>query len=78
MSPAHHPYRFPIPSHATVLPVSIVDVLFSVSSVFSFFPLPTLCFHQLTNCFFLNSPVFNAFCVALCFFQIHPQKGKSP
>ncbi len=53
MSPAHHPYRFPIPSHATVLPVSIVDVLFSVSSVFSFFPLPTLCFHQLTNCFLL-------------------------
>jgi hypothetical protein len=47
----------------------------SVPPVFSFFPLPTLCFHQLTNCFFLNSPVFNAFCVALCFFQFHPQKG---
>src|SRR5712691_6618021 len=85
MSPAHHRYRFPIPSHPTVLPVSIVDLLFSVSFVrhlsalcVQLFPLPTLCFHQLTNCFFLNSPVFNAFCVALCFFQIHPQKGKSP
>src|SRR6266849_9048117 len=33
MSPAHHRYRFPIPSHPTVLPVSIVDLLFSVSSV---------------------------------------------
>src|SRR5713101_3793816 len=46
----------------------------SVPPVFSFFPLPTLCFHQLTNCFFLNSPVFNAFCVALCFSKSIPKK----
>src|SRR5260370_29432001 len=83
MSPAHHRYRFPIPSHPTVLPVSIVDLLFSVSFVrhlsalcVQLFSLPTLCFHQLTNCFFLNSPVFNAFCVALCFFQNPSPKRK--
>jgi hypothetical protein len=36
-----------------------------------------LFFHQLTNCFFPNSHVFKSFCVALCFFQIPTQKGKS-
>src|SRR6266851_1189673 len=47
MSPAHHRYRFPIPSHPTVLPVSIVGLLFSVSFVrhlsalcVQLFPLP--------------------------------------
>src|ERR1700693_3711172 len=85
MSPVHHRHRFPIPSHSTVLPVAIADFrrasLFSVSSVrhlsalcVKLFPLPTLCFHQLTNCLSLNSCVFKSFCVALCALQISAQK----
>src|SRR5712691_13401718 len=58
MSPAHHRYRFPIPSHPTVLPVSIVDVLFSVSSVFSFFPCPPFVFISLRIAFF-STPLFS-------------------
>jgi hypothetical protein len=90
MSTARHRYHFPVPSHRTVLPASISDLsrasLFSVSSVpglsalcvelfsVAVATLPTLCFHQLTNCFFRNSRVFKNFCVALCFFQIPSQK----
>jgi hypothetical protein len=81
MSPARHRYRFPIPSHPTVLPVSIVDLLFSVSFVHhlsalcvQLFPLLTLCFHQLTSCFFLNSPVFNASALPYVFSKSIPQR----
>src|SRR6266849_112506 len=58
MSPAHHRYRFPIPSHPTVLPVSIVDLLFSVSSVFSFFPLAHPLFSSAYELLFSQLPCF--------------------
>jgi hypothetical protein len=68
-------FRFCSTFNCRRLTSSIVDLLFSVSSVRPLrAPLSTLCFHQLTDCFFLNSTVFNAFCVALWFFQFHPQK----
>jgi hypothetical protein len=86
----HHRYRLPVPAHPTVLPASISDLsrasVFFMSSVpdlsalcvelfsVAVATLPTLCFHQLTNCFFRNSRVFKNFCVALCFFQIPAQK----